>query len=67
MYRPKTDDPILLQLRQRYDYLQKTNPATDDAAYDWYKRLAGEAEARNVQTRMNYTPSNAALRRHGQR
>jgi hypothetical protein len=56
MYRPKTDDPILLQLRQRYDYLQKTNPATDDAAYDWYKRLAGEAEARNVQTRMNYTP-----------
>ena len=54
MYRPKTDDPTLLELRQRYDFLQETNPATDEATYDWYKRLAGEAEARNVQTRMDY-------------
>ena len=55
-YRPKTDDSVLNTMRQRYDYLQQTNPATDEAAYEWYKRLAGEAEARNVQTRMDYSP-----------
>lgn len=55
-YRPKTDDSVLNTMRQRYDYLQQTNPATDEAAYEWYKRLAGEAEARNVQTRRNMTP-----------
>ena len=55
-YRPNTDDSVLNTMRQRYDYLQQTNPATDEAAYEWYKRLAGEAEARNVQTRMNYSP-----------
>jgi hypothetical protein len=56
-YRPRTDDSALNTMRQRYDYLQQTNPATDKAAYEWYKRLAGEVEARNVETRKDMTPN----------
>jgi hypothetical protein len=59
-YRPRTTDAKMLDLQQKYDLLQSTNPATDQASYAWYKRLAGEAEARNVQTRMNLTPEQRA-------
>lgn len=32
------------------------NPTSYDEAYDAYRRAAGEVEARNVQTRANFTP-----------
>ena len=41
---------------QRDPYHPAAKAAQETAAELIYKRLAGEAEARNVQTRMNYTP-----------
>jgi len=43
----------LEELIELYGLNQKTTPSSD---MDLYKRLAGEAEARNVQTRMDFTP-----------
>ena len=36
--------------------LQKAGGGSSAKAKDEYRRLAGEAEARNVQTRMDYSP-----------
>jgi hypothetical protein len=43
----------LEELIELYGLNQKTTPSSD---MDLYQRLAGEAEARNVQTRMDFTP-----------
>jgi Large polyvalent protein associated domain 23 len=41
--------------------IEPTPARVDDLAYEIYRRIAGEAEARNVQTRMDYSPETLAL------
>lgn len=55
-YRPKTDDATLLALRDEYDALMDSRGRARSHGRDGYRRLAGEVEARNVQTRRDYTP-----------
>lgn len=53
-YRPETNDATLRQLREQYDSMVgRTIP--DDEVLARYRSSSGETEARNVQTRANFT------------
>jgi ribosomal protein S6 len=55
---PTEFDEQMGVLRSQYDGLlsERSAGTTDAAKRDGYKRLAGEVEARNVQTRRDFTP-----------
>jgi len=50
----KFSDPKGYELKEKYDALMQEKLNANP--YDYYKRLSGEVESRNVQTRMNMTP-----------
>tara|TARA_R100001594_G_scaffold144186_2_gene192981 strand:+ start:2282 stop:3862 length:1581 start_codon:yes stop_codon:yes gene_type:complete len=57
----KFDRPQIQQIRKAEEAINSSQqsinrPLTTEEKYEIYRRLAGEAEARNVQTRMDFSP-----------
>ena len=50
-----------MKMRKTRKKMDETDPTMnqwdEEKLYDAYRKLAGEAEARNVQTRMDFTPA----------